>query len=34
MTINQKKNKVIELCAEKDLFYLEFPFQFPKETVD
>jgi len=32
--VNDKQKKVIELCAEKNLFYLEFPFEFPQESVD
>ena len=34
MSISSKANKVIELCAEKDVFYLESTLRFPKESID
>lgn len=34
MSISKKANKVIELCAENDIFYLESTFKFPKESID
>ena len=34
VSISSKANKVVELCAEKDVFYLESTLRFPKESID